>query len=82
MKYTGITRPVDELGRIVIPKEIRSTMNISSKDLLEIHLDGDNIVLKKSENRCVLCGSDNELITYNGKCVCNSCVDGLKNLLG
>ena len=47
MKYTGITRPVDELGRIVLPKELRNSLNIGTKDLLEIHIEGDMIVLKK-----------------------------------
>lgn len=81
MKYTGICRPVDELGRVVIPKEIRNTLNINTKDLLEIHIEGDMIVLKKNENKCILCGSTEQLLVYNDKPVCTACADSLKNML-
>ncbi len=58
MKKTGMTRPVDELGRVVIPKEIRTSLGIDVKDRLEILMDGDAIVLKKYNPNCVFCGSD------------------------
>ena len=79
MKYTGITRPVDELGRIVIPKEIRNSLKIKTKDLLEIHIEGDMIVLKKNEEKCILCGSGEELLPYNDKLVCRACCESLGN---
>ena len=81
MKYTGITRPVDELGRIVLPKELRNSLNIGTKDLLEIHIEGDMIVLKKNEEKCVLCGSSEELVSYNDKLICRACADGIKNII-
>ena len=81
MKYTGICRPVDELGRVVIPKEIRNTLNIKTKDLLEIHIESDMIILKKSENKCVLCAGSDELLPYNGKFVCRECAESLKNMM-
>ena len=57
MKSTGIVRKVDELGRIVLPIELRRTMNIDVKDAMEIYVDGDQIVLKKYEPSCIFCGS-------------------------
>ena len=55
MKSTGIVRKVDELGRIVIPKELRNTLNIEEKDSLEIYVDGEHIILKKYEPACIFC---------------------------
>lgn len=81
MKYTGMSRPVDDLGRVVIPKEIRNTLNLKTKDLLEIYIEGDMIVLKKNENKCVLCSGTDSLLPYNGKLVCKTCAESLKNML-
>lgn len=71
MKSTGIVRGIDQLGRIVIPMELRRTLGISEKDLLEIFLDDEKIVLKKYEmdTACQLTGevSDNNLVLANGK---------------
>jgi transcriptional pleiotropic regulator of transition state genes len=57
MKSTGITRRVDELGRIVIPKELRRDLNITTKDYLEIFRDEDSIVLRKYSAGCIFCGN-------------------------
>ena len=73
VKATGIVRKVDELGRIVLPIELRRTLDIEERDQLEIYLDGDKIVLKKYESVCVFCGSDQGLNTYRGKQVCLNC---------
>ena len=54
MKATGVVRKVDELGRIVIPIELRRTLNIGEKDLLEIYVDKNHIILKKYEPACIL----------------------------
>ena len=81
MKYTGMSRPVDELGRIVIPKEIRNALGINTKDLLEIHLENNTIVLKKSENKCALCGAADNLFPFNDSFVCAKCADSLKSML-
>lgn len=67
MKSTGIVRKVDELGRIVLPIELRRTMNIEVKDALEIYVDGDQIVLKKYEPSCIFCGNAKDIIHYKGK---------------
>lgn len=74
MKATGIIRNIDELGRIVIPKEIRRSMAIESDDPMEIFVEGDGIVLRKYEPACVFCGSCDEIVIYRDKRVCASCV--------
>lgn len=74
MKSTGIVRKVDELGRVVIPIELRRTLGIGEKDALEIYVDGERIMLKKYEPACVFCGSTEETITYKGKIVCGVCL--------
>ena len=77
MKSTGIVRKVDELGRIVLPIELRRTMNSEVKDALEIYVDGDQIVLKKYEPSCIFCGNAKDIIHYKGKNVCSACAHEL-----
>lgn len=73
MKATGIVRKVDELGRIVLPVELRRTLDIEVRDSLEIYLDGGRIILQKYENTCIFCGSSRGLSIYRGKNVCRDC---------
>ena len=79
MESTGITRKVDELGRIVIPIGLRRRLDISEKDSLRIFLNDDAIVLKKDVPSCVFCDSSQDVITYKGKKVCRGCISELKN---
>lgn len=72
---TGIVRRVDELGRIVIPIEMRNSLNISQKDPVEISMDGSSIILRKYENRCVFCGALRPAIKFNDKLMCQKCLD-------
>ena len=74
LKSTGIVRKVDELGRIVLPKELRSTLNINEKDSLEIFVDNHMIILKKYEPACIFCNSADDVITFKGKNVCKHCI--------
>ena len=74
MKSTGIVRKVDELGRVVIPIELRRTLDIAEKDALEIYVDADKIILKKYEPACVFCGSADNVINYKSKNVCQACL--------
>lgn len=74
MKSTGIIRKVDELGRIVLPIELRRTLDIAERDELEIFMEGDRIVLQKFEPSCVFCASSNGLVTYRGKNICHECI--------
>ncbi len=77
MKSTGIIRRIDELGRIVIPKEIRKKLEINIKDPMEIYVAGHEIVLKKVENTCIVCGSEKDLINFKDKFICKKCFDSL-----
>ena len=77
MKATGIVRKVDELGRIVLPIELRRTLDIEERDSLEIYLDGDKIVLQKYETSCLLCGSAEGLVSHRGKNICSECIRAL-----
>ena len=79
MKSTGIVRKVDELGRVVIPIELRRTLTIGEKDALEIFTEGETIILKKYEPACVFCGQAKGVKSVKGKNICPSCVDEIKN---
>lgn len=75
---TGIIRRIDELGRVVIPMEIRKTLEISKSDYIEISMQGEQIILNKYQNKCVFCGKVNPVYTYSGKKICKSCMENLK----
>ena len=78
-KYSGIIRPVDKMGRVVIPKEMRNQLNITNDtDSFEIFMDGDNIVLKKHKPFCVFCKSQEECIEFENQTVCKSCIEKLQ----
>ncbi|BBB89975.1 MAG TPA: AbrB/MazE/SpoVT family DNA-binding domain-containing protein [Methylomusa anaerophila] len=74
MKATGIVRKMDELGRVVIPIELRRTFGIEEKDGLEIYVHNDRIILRKYEPACVFCGNADEVINFKGKNVCKDCL--------
>ena len=80
MKSTGIARQIDELGRFVLPVEIRRSLNINLKDYLEIYTEQDRIILKKYVPSCIFCGSDQDVILFNEKRLCRNCLDGLKGI--
>ena len=80
MKSTGIIRRMDELGRVVIPIEIRNQFNIAEKDPMEIYVDGSSIVLKKFEPNCIFCGNTKNLLEYNDKLICEKCKNKISNL--
>lgn len=74
MKATGIIRKVDDLGRIVLPIELRRMLDIAERDELEIYMESDRIVLKKYEPACIFCGSALNLKSFSGKNVCRECI--------
>ena len=80
MKSTGIIRRVDELGRVVIPMEIRNQFNIVEKDPIEIYVEGSCIVLKIYEPNCIFCGNTKNLVEYKDKLVCDKCTSLLNSL--
>ena len=77
MKSTGIVRRLDELGRLVIPKELRRTLGIDVKDPLEIYVDGESIILKKYAPACIFCNEATNIISYKGKNVCANCIKAI-----
>lgn len=80
IKSTGIIRRMDELGRVVIPMEIRNQFKIVEKDPMEIFVDGSSIVLRKYEPNCIFCGSTKDLYEHDDKLICSKCVDKISNL--
>ena len=74
MKATGIVRRIDELGRIVLPIELRRTMDIEERDRVEIYLEGDLIIVRKFEQTCLFCGTARNLIAFS---VCRDCIRAL-----
>ena len=77
MKSTGIVRDVDNLGRIVLPIELRRTLGINVKDSVEIYTDNDTIILKKFQQACVFCGANDKLSEFKGKMICSRCMNEL-----
>lgn len=73
MKSTGIVRKIDELGRIVLPKELRRTLDIEEKDPLEIFIEDNTIILKKYQPACMFCGNARDVTTFKGKNICPAC---------
>ena len=80
MKSTGIVRKVDELGRIVLPIELRRMLDIAERDELEIYMENDRIILRKYEPSCIFCASENGLVSYKGKNVCKDCMRTLSRI--
>jgi transcriptional pleiotropic regulator of transition state genes len=78
MRSTGVTRGIDSLGRIVIPKEIRRNFKIAEGDALEIFVDGETLVLKKYEPGCMMCGEMDNLKSFKGKQLCSECLKNFK----
>jgi transcriptional pleiotropic regulator of transition state genes len=73
VKDTGIIRRIDDLGRIVIPIEIRKRFGIEKRDPLEIYVKGDRIILGKPQQGCTFCGKTRDLMEHQGHYVCGSC---------
>ena len=80
MKSTGIVRKVDELGRIVLPIEMRRTLDIEEKDALEIYVEGLSVILKKYKPSCIFCDTTKDIVVFKGKNICPKCLKELKEL--
>lgn len=81
MKSTGIVRKVDELGRIVLPIELRRTLGIDEKDRIEIFVDGESIILRKYQPACIFCDNAKDIINYKGKNICPDCIRAMNEKL-
>lgn len=77
MKSTGIVRKVDELGRVVLPMELRKNLGIDVRDSLEIYVDGHSVILKKYLPACIFCGEANNIAAFKGKNVCENCLKSI-----
>ena len=80
MKSTGVVRRIDELGRIVLPIEIRRSLDINVKDPVEIFIDNERIILQKYSPSCIFCGEADDIVTYKDKKICKSCLAEMKNI--
>lgn len=80
MKSTGIVRKVDELGRVVIPIELRRTLDIEERDSLEIYVDGEQIILKKYQPACIFCGNAKDVRNFKDKMICPDCLQLMKEV--
>jgi transcriptional pleiotropic regulator of transition state genes len=78
MKSTGVVRKIDELGRIVLPIELRRNFDINERDSLEIFVENDFIILKKYELSCVFCGSSENMTLFKNRNVCSKCMEEIK----
>ena len=74
MRSIGIVRNVDELGRLVVPKEMRKALDIDYNDPVEITIEGDRIILKKHLPSCIFCEGNTDLTVFKGKKICRSCL--------
>ncbi len=82
MKLTPVKRPVDNMGRVVIPKEIRKQLNIENgKDSFEIYVHGDSIILKKFRTSCAFCNNiTGKMFEFKGLTVCEDCLDEMNEV--
>ena len=78
VKATGIVRRVDELGRIVLPIELRRTLDIAEKDTLESYVEGSSIILKQYRPSCIFCDGAKDVSVFHGKNVCAKCLRELR----
>ena len=78
MKASGVTRCIDDLGRLVVPKELRKTLHWDIKDSIEFYTEGETVVLKKYQPGCIFCGEVSGITNYKGKNICTSCLNELK----
>lgn len=78
MKATGIVRKLDELGRFVVPAELRRTIGVQPDDPLEVFVDGENIILRKYQPACIFCKSKTDVEAYRGKNICENCMKELR----
>ena len=80
MKATGIVRKLDVLGRIVIPKELRTTLDLNETDPIEIFVEGNDIILRKYQPACIFCNDATDILQFGGKNVCKNCLAKMKEL--
>ncbi len=80
MKATGIVRKLDQLGRIVIPMELRRTFELEIGDPIEIFVEGSDIILRKYQPACIFCNDATDVVSVHGKNICKKCLGEIKEL--
>ena len=80
MESKGAVRKVDELGRIVLPVEMRRALDIGEKDVMQIYVEGSTIILKKLQSSCIFCGENRNIVNYMEKFICASCAEALSHI--
>lgn len=80
MTDTGVIRPVDKLGRVVIPIEIRNKFGIKEKDKMHFHINNNDIILRKHQQECVFCGKQEELVDLKMQKVCQKCYEEMRGV--
>ena len=80
MKSTGMVRKIDDLGRIVMPAEIRQTLGLKVRDAMEIFVDGERVILQKYQPSCIFCTNADNLVAFEDKRICPECLAKLKNI--
>lgn len=78
MRNTGVRKTIDDLGRIVLPKEIRKSLGLEIRSTVELYVDGENLIIQKTKRSCVFCDSEDNLTEYKGRAICACCKDELK----
>lgn len=79
MKSTGIVRKIDNLGRVVLPIELRRIFDIDKEDPVEIFVDDNYIFLKKYQPACIFCNDARDVVNFKGKNICKNCLAEMKN---
>ena len=80
MKSTGVVRKIDELGRIVLPSELRKVFGIHEGDELEISVDEDRVILQKRQDVCLFCSAENPQLSYRDRRICENCATDLAQI--
>ncbi|MGN1480789.1 AbrB/MazE/SpoVT family DNA-binding domain-containing protein [Porcipelethomonas sp.] len=79
MKDTVITKTIDDLGRIVLPKDIRKKLGMEIRSAVDVRVEDDKIIISKFHNECIFCGSQDDLTEFKDKYVCSECLKQLEN---
>jgi len=80
MKMGALVRKLDDLGRIVLPKELRNSWGIKEGDPMEVLVEDDKIILRQYNPACYFCNETKDLVEYKGKKVCKNCVNDIKKI--
>ena len=78
MKTSGIVRNVDDLGRVVVPKELRRRMGIENGDAVEIYGEENRIIIEKYTPACLFCGGNDGIVQFKDKRICSACIEQLR----